>query len=138
MGGASNGSASVSLTAVHVLVVDDSPEVLETLVEMLETTGARVSAVGTAHEALALVQQLRPDVLLSDFEMPEHDGLWLIDQVRKLSPEHGGSTPAACLTALTGPEDVARVLRAGFQYHVSKPVDLDQLWGIVAILALKP
>ena len=138
MGATPNGSASASLTSVHVLVVDDSPEILETLVERLETSGARVSAVGTAQEALALVQQQRPDVLLSDFEMPEHDGLWLIDQVRKLPPEHGGSTPAACLTALTGPEDVARALRAGFQYHVSKPVDLDRLWGIVAILALKP
>jgi CheY-like chemotaxis protein len=69
--------------------------------------------------------------------MPKHDGLWLIEQVRKLPPERGGSTPAGCLTGLTGPEDVARVLRAGFQYHVPKPIRPERLRGVVAILALK-
>lgn len=77
-------------------------------------------------------------VLISDFEMPGHDGLWLIEQVRRLPPERGGATPAACLTGLTGPEDRARVLRAGFQYHVPKPIRPERLLGIVTILALKP
>lgn len=127
-----------ALGPVHVLVVEDAPEVREMLVETLQESGARVTEAKTADEALVLLEQERPDVLLSDFDMPGHDGLWLIEQVRKLPPERGGATPAACLTGLTGPEDVARVLRAGFQYHVPKPIRTERLRGIVTILALKP
>jgi CheY-like chemotaxis protein len=127
-----------SLPSVHVLIVDDSAMIRELVTEMLERTGAVVTAVDTAERALDLLQQLRPDVLLSDLEMPEKDGFWLIGKVRALAPERGGLTPAACLTARSDPEDRARVLRAGFQYHVAKPVDVPQLLGIVGILALKP
>jgi CheY-like chemotaxis protein len=77
-------------------------------------------------------------VLLSDLEMPDKDGYWLIGQVRSLAPDRGGLTPAACLTGLTGPEDRARVLGAGFQYHIGKPVVMSRLLGVVGILALKP
>jgi CheY-like chemotaxis protein len=126
------------LGSVHVLVVDDSPEIRDYIVRVLQTLRARVTDASTAEEALALLQRHRPDVLLSDLEMPEHDGLWLIEQVRRLTPARGGVTPAACLTGLTGPEDRARVLRAGFQYHVPKPFEPDALLGIVALLALKP
>lgn len=126
------------LRSVHVLVVDDSPEIRDYLVRVLQTNGARVTEAGTAEEGLALLQRHRPDALLSDLEMPEHDGLWLIEQVRRLAPARGGLTPAACLTGLTGPEDRARVLRAGYQYHVPKPFQPDVLLGIVALLVLKP
>jgi CheY-like chemotaxis protein len=77
-------------------------------------------------------------MLLSDLEMPEKDGYWLIGRVRALAPDRGGLTPAACLTGRTDPEDRARILRAGFQYHIAKPVDVSRLLGIVGILALKP
>jgi CheY-like chemotaxis protein len=126
------------LPSVHVLVVDDSSVIREVLTRMLQWHGATVTAVGTAERALDLLEQLRPDVLLSDLEMPKKDGYWLIGRVRALAPDRGGLTPAACLTGCTDPEDRARVLRAGFQYHIAKPVDLSRLLGIVAILALKP
>ena len=126
------------LPTVHVLLVDDSPELREALTAVLEREGAVVTAAGTAEHALDLLQRLRPDVLLSDLEMPDKDGYWLIGQVRSLAPDRGGLTPAACLTGLTGPEDRARVLRAGFQYHIGKPVGMSRLLGVVAILALKP
>src|SRR5437016_14292040 len=126
------------LPSVHVLVVDDSSAIREMLTLLLEQQGATVTAVGTAEHALDLLEQLRPDVLLSDLEMPEKGGYWLIGQVRALAPERGGLTPAACLTARNSPEDRAHVLRAGFQYHVVKPVDMAQLRGVVGILALKP
>jgi len=125
-------------SSVHVLAVDDVPEILEMLTEMLERHGATVSAATTADHALALLKQLRPDVLLSDLEMPGKDGYWLIAQVRALAPDQGGLTPAACLTGSIHPEVRARILRAGFQYHVAKPVRMARLFGIVAILALKP
>ncbi len=77
-------------------------------------------------------------MLLSDLEMSEKDGYWLIRRVRALSPDRGGLTPAACLTGCTDPEDRARILRAGFQYHIAKPFDMSRLLGVVGILALKP
>jgi two-component system, chemotaxis family, CheB/CheR fusion protein len=126
-----------SLAAVHVLVVDDSPVIRGLLTDMLEGAGATVTAIDTAEHALELVEQLRPDVLLSDLEMPEKGGDWLIGQVRALAPNRGGLTPAACLTGLTGPEDRARVLGAGFQYHLAKPVDMSRLLGVVGVLAVR-
>ena len=126
------------LLSVHVLVVDDSPLFLDALTGVLEWHGATVTAVGTAEKALEVVEQLRPDVLLSDLEMPEKDGYWLIGRVRALAPDRGGLTPAACLTGSAAPEDRARILRAGFQYHIVKPFDMSRLLGIVGILALKP
>jgi CheY-like chemotaxis protein len=126
------------LPAVHVLVVDDSPEMREALTVILEREGAVVTAAATAERALDLLQRLRPDVLLSDLEMPDKDGFWLIGQVRALLPDQGGLTPAACITGSTGPADRARVLRAGFQYHIPKPFGMARLLGVVGILALKP
>jgi CheY-like chemotaxis protein len=120
-----------------VLVVDDTPGVLDAVREMLEWAGATVTAVGAAEQALALLQEERPDVLLSDLAMPGRGGYWLIGQVRALPPERGRATPAAALTAYSGPEHRASVLRAGFQYHVEKPVSIRELIGVVAILALK-
>ena len=126
------------LPAVHVLVVDDTPAILEVVTRMLKSHGATVTAVGTAERDLELLERLRPDVLLSDLEMPVKDGFWLIGRVRALAPELGGLTPAACLTGRSNPEDRARILRAGFQYHIAKPVDMSRLIGVVGLLALKP
>ena len=126
------------LLSVRVLVVDDSPDTREIVVEMLEHHGATVTGVGTAEEALDALEASRPDVILSDLEMPAKDGYWLIGRVRALPPDRGGLTPAACLTGRTEPEARARVLKAGFQYHIAKPVDMSRLIGIVGILALKP
>ena len=125
------------LDGVRVLIVDDSPPVLEAATLMLEAHGATVTAVGTADEALEAVVRTRPDVLLSDIQMPGKGGYWLIGQVRALPPQSGGATPAAALTGLIGPEHRASVLRAGYQYHIEKPVQLRALIGVVAILALK-
>jgi CheY-like chemotaxis protein len=126
-----------SLTAIHVLVVDNDEPIRSLLAEALEVHGAKVTAVESAQEALDSLEALRPDVLVSDLEMPEKDGLWLISHVRALTPEQGGMTPAACLTGFTEPEIRATLLRAGFQYHIAKPVKLETLIGVVGLLALK-
>jgi CheY-like chemotaxis protein len=125
------------LDGVRVLVVDDARNVREVVADILTQDGAKVTAVGSAEEALAALQRERPDVLLSDLAMPGKGGYWLIGQVRALPPERGGVTPAAALTAYTGPEHRASVLRAGFQLHVEKPVGLEALIGVVATLAPK-
>ena len=126
------------LGGIRVLVVDGSNLVRATVTAMLEHYGAAVTAVASADEALEALQRERPDVLVSDLAMPGKGGYWLISQVRALPPERGGATPAAALTGFTGPEHRASILRAGFQYHVEKPVTLQQLAGVVALLALKP
>jgi len=127
-----------TLSSVNVLVVDDDAFVRDVLTEVLEMHGATVTAVETAQEALTTLQAWRPDVLVSDLEMPDKDGYWLIAQVRALSLGRGGMTPAACLTGLFQPDVRAELLRAGYQYHIPKPVRIDTLVGIVGILALKP
>jgi CheY-like chemotaxis protein len=128
----------LTLTSVNVLVVDNDESIRSLLAEALEMHGATVTAVETAQEALTTLQAWRPDVLVSDLEMPDKDGYWLIAQVRALALNQGGMTPAACLTGLYEPDVRADVLRAGFQYHIPKPVKIDTLIGIVGILALKP
>ena len=125
------------LDGVRVLVVDDTSYVLDVVTAILEQDGATVTAVGTAEEALATLQAERPDVLLSDLAMPGRGGYWLIGQVRALPTALGGATPAAAFTAFAGPEHRASILRAGFQYHVEKPIGARELVGVVAILALK-
>jgi len=125
------------LNGVRVLVVDDARYVLDAVAEMLEHSGATVTAVDSAEAGLDVLQRERPDVLLSDLSMPGKGGYWLIGQVRTLSPGRGGATPAAALTAYTTAEHRASVIRAGFQYHVGKPVGLRELVDVVAVLALK-
>ncbi len=126
---------SARLEGVRVLVVDDAPSVRAVVTDILAQDGAKVTAVDSAEEALAALQRERPDVLLSDLAMPGKGGYWLIGQVRALPAELGGVIPAVALTAHTGPEHRASVLRAGFQLHVEKPIGLEALVGAVASLA---
>ena len=128
---------TVYLGGVSVLVVDDCQSVRTVVAAMLEHYGASVTAVGSADEALEALQRERPDVLVSDLAMPDKGGYWLIGQVRALPPGRGGATPAAALTGFSGPEHRASILRVGFQYHLEKPVTLEKLIGVVALLALK-
>jgi CheY-like chemotaxis protein len=123
------------LDGVRVLVVDDTPCVLQVVTDILTDGGAKVAAVDSAEEALTALQWERPDVLVSDLAMPGKGGYWLIRQIRALPPERGGVTPALALTALTCLEHPESVLRAGFQLHVEKPVGLEALIGAVALLA---
>jgi len=125
------------LGGVSVLVVDDYEPVRAVVAAMLEHCGATVTAVSSAEEAIEALKRERPDVLVSDLAMPDKGGYWLIGQVRALPPERGGATPAAALTGFSGPEHRASILRAGFQYHIEKPVMLENLVGVVALLALK-
>ena len=127
-----------SLASITVLVVDDDASIRNILTRVLEARGASVTAVETAQEALALIQTVRPDLLLSDLQMPERDGYWLISEVRALPSERGGMTPAACLTGHAAPEDRTQILKAGYDYHIEKPFRIEALVGIVRILALKP
>ena len=123
------------LNGVRVLVVDDHPVVREVIAELLQDFGASVTAVPGVPEALESLERVRPNVVLSDIEMPGEDGYALIRKLRALPPDRGGQTPAAALTGLGTPADRARALQAGFQDHVAKPIDAGQLLRIVTTLA---
>ncbi len=125
----------LNLKGIRVLVVDDEPDARETLQQILEHCDAEVRTADSAAEALRMVEEWLPDVLLSDIGMPGEDGYQLIRRVRQLSPERGGRTPAAALTAFARGEDRRRALLAGFQMHVAKPVDIQELAAVVASLA---
>ena len=123
------------LQGVKVLVVDDAEDARDALSMLLGQFGARVTAVGSADEALAILEQVRPDVLLSDIAMPDEDGYSLIRKVRARAPAQGGLVPAAALTAYASPEDRMKALRAGYHDHLPKPVDPAVLVETVASLA---
>ncbi|MDB6043725.1 MAG: todS [Gammaproteobacteria bacterium] len=123
----------VNLTGLRVLVVDDEPDTLDLLRRVLGDSQAQVAAAPSVEAALATLGAFNPHVLISDVSMPGRDGYELIRAVRSTtSPE---DLPAAALTAYSRPEDAARAREAGFQMHLSKPVEPDELVKVVARLA---
>ncbi len=120
-----------------VLLVDDEADAREALRLILQQNGMVVTTAASAREAFALVERLQPDILLSDIAMPGEDGLSLIRRVRLLPPGGGGLIPAAALSAYAGAADRRSALLAGFQHHVSKPVDPAHLLAVIAKMAGK-
>jgi CheY-like chemotaxis protein len=123
------------LDGLRILVVDDQPDILELLHEILAACGAVVRMCNTARDALEMVRAWQPDVLISDIAMPGEDGYWLIRNIRELAPQAGGAIPAVALTAYVRMEERLRVLAAGFQLYVPKPVEPAELRNVVARLA---
>jgi signal transduction histidine kinase len=123
------------LTGLRLLVVDDDPGARELISGMLAGFGAQVSVAEGGQAALKLLFAERPDVLIADLGMPEMDGYALIEQVRALDPDFGGKTPAVAVTAYASPQDRLRALQAGYQNHVAKPVEAEELAIVIASLA---
>jgi CheY-like chemotaxis protein len=123
------------LTGVRVLVVDDEVDARELFAMVLESCGAVVTTASRASEAFSMIRNAPPQVLVSDIGMPDEDGFSLIRRVRALSAAEGGTTPAIAVTAFTGVEHRARALEAGFNQHVGKPFEPQQLVAIVRRLA---
>ena len=124
-----------SLADLRVLVVDDEPDACALVAAVLRERGAEVVGVESAGAALAAIKQQRFDVLVSDIGMPEMDGYELIGKIRQLPADRGGLMPAAALTAYAGVEHRMRVLSAGYQMHIPKPVEPAELTAVVASLA---
>jgi PAS domain S-box-containing protein len=118
------------LAGVDVLVVDDEPDARELLTAVLGRSGARVRTAGSSDEAIALLREQPPHVVLSDIGLPREDGYVLLRRLRELAP----SVPAAALTAFAGADDYRRALEAGFQAHLGKPIEPDVLRLLVASL----
>ncbi|MBD1847682.1 response regulator [Cyanobacteria bacterium FACHB-63] len=125
---------ALNLNGIKILVVDDETDTREFVVFLLQQQGAEVIAATSGYEALLIVPQARPDVLLSDIGMPDMDGYMLIQQVRMLAPEQGGQVLAIALTAYAGEMNQQQAIAAGFQKHVSKPVEPDTLVQAISSL----
>lgn len=126
---------TVDLHGLRVLVVDDDADTLETIRILLTDNGAVIRTAASASEALAHLQEWLPDLILSDIGMPDEDGYSLIRKVRALDPAHGGRVPAVALTAYARVEDRLKVLSAGFQLHVAKPIEPAELIAVIGSLA---
>jgi PAS domain S-box-containing protein len=122
------------LDGLKVLVVDDEVDTRELFKAGIGQCGAEVVTAGSAREALATLQEMRPDLLISDIGMPGEDGYELIRKVRALPAARGGEIPAIALTAYARTEDRLRALRAGYQMHIVKPVELAELVAVMASL----
>ena len=123
------------LDGLTILVVDDEPDTRDLLRQGLEYCGAKVEVVGSAAEAIETLKVSVPDVLISDIGMPGTDGYDFIRQVRSLSSARAGKVAAIALTAYTRVEDRLHALRAGYDMHVPKPVELAELVAVAASVA---
>ena len=124
----------VSLLGVRVVVVDDQTDSREFITTVLEQCQAEVKAVASVQEALQVITEWKPDVLVSDIGMPNEDGYSLIRKLRSRSPEQGGNIPAAALTAYARAEDRMRAIQEGYQLHLPKPIEAAELATVVASL----
>ncbi len=124
----------LDLAGRSVLVVDDDPGSRDLFSLVFEEYGAEVLAVASADAALEKLEQLRPDILISDIVMPWEDGYSLIRKVRALEAERGREIPVIALSAHLGRAAYRQAISAGFQNYLTKPTNLDQLVMLVASL----
>jgi CheY-like chemotaxis protein len=129
-----SGYNNTELTGVRVLVVEDNLDTQELFCTVLRASGAETKGVVSAEEALETLLAFNPDVLVADIGLPGEDGYSLIRRVRTLPPDKGGNIPAMAVTAYTKPEDKSKALWKGYQMHVPKPIDPDDLVFRVAAL----
>ena len=122
------------LRGVRVLAVDDEPDALRLLKDVLEAAGANVTTASSAHAALDAAAAAKPEVMIADIGMPEVDGYDLIRAIRSSPDPALRDLPAAALTAFARSEDRTKALQSGFEMHLAKPVDPGELVASVATL----
>lgn len=127
--------SEIDLAAVKVLVVDDDMESRMMIERILNHAQAVVSTAESGAEALAILAKERPDVLISDIAMPQMDGYQLIRNIRDGLRLDGAILPAVALTAYASREDRTRAMLAGFQMHIAKPVEPEELLATIANFA---
>lgn len=123
--------SSTDLKNIEILLVDNDDDTRIALGEILSVLGAKVKLASTVQEALKEIQIKAPDILMSDISMPDEDGYVLIQKIRSMEQQTGTFLPAIAITAYAGTENRLKTIEAGFQEHISKPVDIDQIAGII-------
>jgi PAS domain S-box-containing protein len=125
---------TVDLSDIQALVVDDDQDIQDLVQFILEQAGAEVRVAPSALEALKQLEQTIPDILICDIGMPKMDGYALIRQIRTFSPDRGGQIPAIALTAYATEANQQQSIAAGFQKHIAKPVEPEQLVNAITTL----
>ena len=120
---------------MRVLIVDDDADAMELVKRVLQSCKASVITAKSGAEALTLLQQDPPDVVLADIGMPEMDGYEFVKRFRVLDAQRGRDTPVVALTALARSEDRRRAMLAGFDLHLAKPVEPAELVAVVGRFA---
>ena len=128
-------SCDLHLDGIRVMVVDDDDDALRLVRDILESAGAHVLTAASAEAALERLQSERPQVLISDLGMPDMDGFQFIKHIRQLADTVLRGIPAAALTAYARSGDRAKSLRAGFEMHLSKPIEPAELVAAVGALS---
>ena len=126
--------SALSLERVRVLVVEDEPDTREFLARLLASQGAVVSTAASVPEALTVFASAQPDILVSDIGLPGADGYDLLQQIRARNLADRGAIPAIALTAYARSEDRMRALTSGYQVHIAKPVESNELVAAIASL----
>lgn len=126
---------SLDLSGLRVLAVDDDVDNLDLVTFILEQAGASVAAVKLATEALTALEQSPFDLLVSDIGMPGMDGYTLLQKVRSLPAYRDNPLPAIALTAYAAEYDQQQALAAGYQLHITKPIEPEELVRAIAQLA---
>lgn len=124
-----------ALSGLRVLVVDDQGDARELLAFALRQYSAEVRACSSAKEALVQITDWKPDVIVSDIGLPGENGYELMEKIRRLEVGRGGGTPALALTGYASAADATKAIHAGYQFHLAKPVKLDDLVETVALLS---
>jgi signal transduction histidine kinase/CheY-like chemotaxis protein len=119
---------ALDFEGTHILIVDDEPDARELLRAMLSHTNARITEAGSAVEALQVYSEDPPDIILADVAMPGQDGYALLRAIRALADGEGAHARAIAISAYARREDRQRAIKAGFNDHVSKPVQADDLF----------
>jgi len=130
-----SADALIDLQGIKVLAVDDNRDARDLLTLLLTQYGAEAKVVASGDEVLLYLSSFMPDVLVCDIGMPQMDGYTLLQQIRHLPPERGGQVPAIAVTAFAREEDYQTALNYGFQRHMAKPIEPDQLAIAVTELA---
>jgi signal transduction histidine kinase len=131
--GADRNTCEKSLDGLDVIAVDDDDDAIELMRVILEHAGASVRLASSTPEALALIDEKRPDVVVTDLQMPGEDGYALLRRIRQR--EATSNTPVIALTAFARAKDRQRALASGFQYHLAKPMEPGELVTVVASVA---
>ncbi len=126
---------AVDLHGVKIMVVDDEADTRTLVARLLTECKAEVLAVGGAAEAIAELQRYKPDLMISDIGMPGMDGYQLIQAIRESESTPGDAVPAIALTAFARSEDRTRAMMAGYNMHIAKPIEAQELLATVANLA---
>ncbi|HEY0426763.1 MAG TPA: ATP-binding protein [Pyrinomonadaceae bacterium] len=123
------------LDGLRILIVDDEADARDLLIAVLSGQGADVAAAATVAEAVREFQTTPPELIVSDIEMPDEDGFSLIKQLRAFNQTQTKKIPAIALTAHARPSERLKILAAGYQMHLAKPVDTSELIAVIANFA---